>query len=822
MTDAARIPLFCLLLCGCALLAPVALRGAEGAQWPHFAGPDRDFRAAGLPQSGRKLVLRTLWRQRIGSGYSQVVVADSHLYAMFSDGTDDVITALDRVTGEELWRYRIAATWRGHLGSEDGPISTPAIAGEQAVGLGPRGHLFALDRRSGVRKWQIDLPAVHGAVRPLYGFATSPLIHHDRVVVQIGGGAGRSVAAFDAETGKLLWTSGSEPVGYQSPTLLTLLAERQLISVNETHLRALVPESGEALWEHRYLAQGDGGGPLPIPSGDGRFLLNTQAGAIHYQLTRGNQGYRLRELWSSDQVKFTYAIPVYRDGYFYGYSGSFLTSLAAASGERVWRSRSPGRGSLLLLGDLLVVWDVKGRLTVIEASPEGYRELASAQILDLGSVTNPSFADGKIFVRNLSDVATVEILASDPGPRVEETVAEVSEPAGKSWFAALLRQLAETPDKTRLVDEFFAGRSQFPIIKGGGNEVHFIYRGEARDVGVYLGYVFRGDSDPMQRVTGTDLWYRTYTLDPGARYDYSFLVNYDELIADPLNPRRAPSPPPTHEALVLQLRNFRTNGEVSEVVMPGWREPDYLAAPDSARRGGIEELDFESEVLGNRRRLAVYLPHGYEGGGERYPLVIVTGGEDARELGLMPRILDNLIGRRVAPAVVAFVSYPPGRLFVETWGWFRDAYGRMVVDELLPFLAAKYRLREERESRVIMGADWAAYGSLHTALTYPEVFAKVATQSLFVHNQPVAETLSALMEKAAAPSLRIYMDWCKVDIEYPVEGTDLGRDNAILAALLQEKGHDVTARELASGRGWGTWRVETGRILETLLPVSHK
>jgi enterochelin esterase-like enzyme len=99
------------------------------------------------------------------------------------------------------------------------------------------------------------------------------------------------------------------------------------------------------------------------------------------------------------------------------------------------------------------------------------------------------------------------------------------------------------------------------------------------------------------------------------------------------------------------------------------------------------------------------------------------------------------------------------------------------------------------------------------------VFGKLATQSLYTHNQPVADGLAALIEAPAESAARIYMDWCTRELADPGEGMDLRRDNARLAALLQAAGHGVTAHEVPAGPGWGTWRARTRLILKTLFPA---
>jgi enterochelin esterase family protein len=277
----------------------------------------------------------------------------------------------------------------------------------------------------------------------------------------------------------------------------------------------------------------------------------------------------------------------------------------------------------------------------------------------------------------------------------------------------------------------------------------------------------------MHRVAKSDLWYRSYRLEPGGRYDYQFQLNYDRLIADPLNPKRAPTP-----------------GEFSELAMPGWREPLSIREPAAgAPRGTFEEVRFESKVLRNSRKIRVYLPHGYPGGTARYPLLIVNGGDEAVKFGAADRVLDNAVGSDVEPLVVAFVPYAGGRTWRETGGPRGGLYAQMVALELLPFLERRYRLRSGPEHRAVMGTGLSGYVSLLATLRFPGVFGKLATQSLYTHNQPVADGLAALIEAPAESAARIYMDWW------------------------------VAAHEVPAGPGWGTWRARTRLILKTLFPA---
>ena len=64
------------------------------------------------------------WKTAIGPGYSGVTIVNGKAITMFSDGSHDFAAAFDATSGKEIWRYKIAETYKGHDGSHDGPIAT--------------------------------------------------------------------------------------------------------------------------------------------------------------------------------------------------------------------------------------------------------------------------------------------------------------------------------------------------------------------------------------------------------------------------------------------------------------------------------------------------------------------------------------------------------------------------------------------------------------------------------------------------------------------------------------------------------------------------
>ncbi len=202
------------------LVASCALSGvavADSPDWPSLRGPRHDGAAQATLDASEGAGFAVAWRAALGAGYSSVAVAEGRAVTLFSDGQNDVAVAFDARTGKELWRHAIAPTLPGRDGSFDGPISTPALDGGRAFGLGPRGHLFGLDAATGRELWTVDLVTREGAKLPFYGFGTSPVVAGGVVVVPLGAPGGGAVAGFDLATGERRWRLGEDGVAYQSP-----------------------------------------------------------------------------------------------------------------------------------------------------------------------------------------------------------------------------------------------------------------------------------------------------------------------------------------------------------------------------------------------------------------------------------------------------------------------------------------------------------------------------------------------------------------------------------------------------------------------------
>ena len=199
------------------------------ASWPGLWGPSRNGESAAGPTS--LAPANELWRRKSAGGYAEVAVADGRAITMELREGSDFVVALDAATGRERWAVRVGQTYKGHDGSADGPIATPAIDGDLVFAAGPHGMLVALDAATGAERWRHDLVREFGAKVPAYGFAASPLVENGLVVIATGGPDSRGLLAFERATGRLAWnTAHAKAVGYSSPVLATLAGTRQVVA----------------------------------------------------------------------------------------------------------------------------------------------------------------------------------------------------------------------------------------------------------------------------------------------------------------------------------------------------------------------------------------------------------------------------------------------------------------------------------------------------------------------------------------------------------------------------------------------------------------
>jgi outer membrane protein assembly factor BamB len=393
------------------------------ADWPQWRGPRRDGVAAGRlltdwPAQGPP----RLWQVDGGEGYSSCAVAGGRLFTMLRDGDQEIVLCLDAVTGEPKWRFPYHAPFVNGNGS--GPRSTPTLDGDRLYTVGATGLFHCLDAATGKPRWEKahDLLAEFAAPNIQWGVSFSPLVDGDLVFTNPGGPNGNALAAFDKISGQLRWKTGSDPAGYSSPIAVQTGDLRQVLFFTGDSLVGVTAADGKPLWRFPWDTQFKVNAATPIAfraevggrTADYVFITSGYAKgcALLKLLPDGKGGCAARAVYTSNHLCGHFASPVRSGPYVYGFNESELTCMDLRTGDVKWtKPREFNKGSLLRVNDSLLVLGENGKLALVEATPEEYREKASFRPFRQKSWTMPVLAGGRVYLRDEDKIACYDVEA---------------------------------------------------------------------------------------------------------------------------------------------------------------------------------------------------------------------------------------------------------------------------------------------------------------------------------------------------------------------------------------------------------------------------
>lgn len=379
--------------------------------WPQFRGPNRDgiSRESGLVQAWSTEGPKVVWKAPIGDGYSAISVSGTRLYTMFSQGDDELVASFDATTGKEIWRYKLDANYVNDQGN--GPRGTPTVDGTMVYVLGAQAMLAALNAADGKEVWKHNLIADVGGKVPIWGVSSSPLVEKDTLIVPVGGSENNAVVCFNKKTGAVIWKSQPDEPGYSSPIAVTIGGVRQIIAFSGTALFSFSPTDGKMYWRYPWKTDWFVNAATPILVSNDQIFISTayDRGAALLQVTVSGGKPDVREVWLSKGMKNHFNSSILHDGHLYGFDNAVLKCIDSTTGEEKWQKGGYGKGSLIFADGNLIVLGERGKLLLVEATPQKYNEKASFQILQGKCWTEPSLAGGKLYLRNQKQMLCVDL-----------------------------------------------------------------------------------------------------------------------------------------------------------------------------------------------------------------------------------------------------------------------------------------------------------------------------------------------------------------------------------------------------------------------------
>ena len=392
------------------LVLPV--RAEPSADWAQWRGPTRDGMVVeqAWPEklAGR---LKKVWRVELDKSYASPVILGDRVFTVETrDKKEEVVRALDRETGKELWH----ASWKGSMrvpffAASNGSWvrSTPATDGERLFVAGMRDVLVCLDVQSGKELWRVNFVEQLKTPLPSFGFVCSPLLAGDHVYVQAGSG----FVKLHKRSGKILWRSLKDVGGmwgsaFSSPVLAKLAGREQFVVLTRQKLAGVTPDDGEVLWEQPVKAFRGMNILTPTVVSNSLFTAAYGGSAWRFDLAAdADEGAALRieSNWNA-KLQGYMSSPIYLNGHVYLHMrNERLACIDFATGEKTWTS-DKGLGkylSMICNGEQMLCLNERGVLHLIEATPEKYNLIDTLDISEQETWAHLTLVGNSIFVREL-------------------------------------------------------------------------------------------------------------------------------------------------------------------------------------------------------------------------------------------------------------------------------------------------------------------------------------------------------------------------------------------------------------------------------------
>jgi outer membrane protein assembly factor BamB len=409
---------FVLWACSPAVVLPglIVIQGARAGaaadpnDWPWWRGPNRNgsatvgatVAAAPTEWSESKNIR---WATALpGSGHSDPAVHGDRIFVTAADETRQVqyILGYDFETGKELWRtpaHRSGFTKKHDKNTH--ASASPACDGELvfAVFVNDGALWVTATDRDGDQRWQKRV----GDFVSFFGYASSPTLYKDTVIVSGDHAQGGYLAALKRKTGETIWNvprSMFEEGSYSSPIVVEVADRPQVLLSGTGTVAGYDPQTGKQLW---------------WCDGPAKLMANTMA--YGNELVYASGGYPEKEVLcikASGSGNITKSHVVWRSGRGVAYCSSPLlsenrlycvtakgvaTCYDAATGQVHWRERLGGEvsASPVLARDKVYLGNEFGTTFVFKDSSQ-FELIAENKLPDTG-FASPVICRGRILLR---------------------------------------------------------------------------------------------------------------------------------------------------------------------------------------------------------------------------------------------------------------------------------------------------------------------------------------------------------------------------------------------------------------------------------------
>jgi len=431
------------LICAAALL--LACARPSVADWPHLRGPHYDgvSRETGLAPRWPAEGPPQLWQRDLGQGHSGFIVAQGRLYTQRQTFAGQAVLCLAPDTGETIWETRYDWAWQPR-GAYPGPYATPTWHAGKVYYSSPSGIVGCLDATSGAAIWSVNVKERFKGKGYGFGYAITPLVENDLVILPVGGEEA-SVVALHVDDGKVVWSSGSDPASYCPVLPITLGGRRCVVAYLQNALAILDLATGEILHRHPLSTGYDEHSAWPIYREPYLLLAASfRAPAALYAVRAGPDGkLQCVPRWSKRILANDVSSSVLIGDHLFGFDLHQLQSskhrpsrgvfkcLDWDSGAAAWETDKVGHASLAAADGKLFLLNDSGELILAKADPAAFQELGRVRLFDDEICwTPPTLWKGRLFVRSPSRGVCLFVGEPDALPSGVTTTKITPQPRG--------------------------------------------------------------------------------------------------------------------------------------------------------------------------------------------------------------------------------------------------------------------------------------------------------------------------------------------------------------------------------------------------------
>ena len=359
---------------------------SHAENWPQWRGPSNDGISSetNLPTKW-SATQGVLWKVKMpGMGGATPIIWGDRIFVTSAQG-DELVLMCISTKGETLWNKTIA---KGNLSarSDEGNAAspTPTTDGKHIWVCFGNGDLACVDFE-GTIVWKVSLPERYGKFHYQFGMHMTPVLHGDRLYLQLIHSVPAYVIALDKATGKEVWKQ-----------------ERK--------------SDGRAECEHSYAS------PVIWQSGEKAYLVaHGNDYATAHDLKDGSEIWRLGDLNPKSKYNATLRfvttplaskdfiiIPTAKNGPVVAVKPDATGMITTGSKHEQWRkpSNTPDVPSPLIHDGLLYLCRENGVLMCLDVKT-GEEQYPPQRTHDHRHRASPVYADGKIYLTSRDGVVSV-------------------------------------------------------------------------------------------------------------------------------------------------------------------------------------------------------------------------------------------------------------------------------------------------------------------------------------------------------------------------------------------------------------------------------